>query len=262
MHTRPISRTYFFADAQKSYWLLSQIFSKKMRSMLIIILGVFMAALRWKTNTPYLTVGQEQDFRKAITCVRYLTDFALLSQYWSYTDSTIRYMQEYLQQLHTTKDVSLRYRAGKVVKAKADMVSKELMVQTMTRRLEEKTNGRTAGQKTRALVEDRKERAYLVNQALVEDSHFNFPKIYLLMRWSDPISQYGSLPQFLIEICKASHKPLKEAYRRSNHNDSILQIIKEYGRAHNIAVKELEIEPWVVENPDIKERMKGVLRPK
>jgi len=45
-----------------------------------------------------------------------------------------------------------------------------------------------------------------------------------------------------MEICKASHKPLKEAYRWSNHIDSIPQTIKGYGRAHSIAVKELEIE--------------------
>jgi len=101
-----------------------------------------------------------------------------------------------------------------------------------------------------------------VNQALIEDSHFNFLKIHLLMHWSDQISQYGSLSQFSMEICKISHKPLKEAYRQSNHIDSIPLIIEGYGRAHSIAVKELEIEAWAVENPDIKERMKGVLHPK
>ena len=72
----------------------------------------------------------------------------------------------------------------------------------------------------------------------------------------------GSLPHFLTEICEASHKPLKETYRRSNHIDSIPQIIKEYGRAHTIVVKELEIEAWAVEIPNIKERIKGVLCPK
>jgi len=171
-------------------------------------------------------------------------------------------MEEYLQQFHKTKDVFLRYRAVKVGKPKADIVSKGLNAQTMARRLEAKPNGRTAAQKARALAQDREERAYLVNQALVEDSHFNFPKIHLLMHWSDQISQYGSLPQFSSEICEASHKPLKEAYHRSNHIDSIPQIIKQYCHAHSIAVKELQIEAWAVEIPDIKERMKGVLHPK
>jgi len=246
----------------KSYRLLSQVSGKEMRSILMVILGVFTASLRRKTNAVRPTVAQEQDFRKAITCVRYLTDFALLSRYRSHTDSTIGYMEKYLQQFHKTKDVFLRYWAGKVAKAKADIVSKELNTETTARRREEKANGYTGSPKAHALAEDREERACLMNQALVEDSHFNFPKIHLLMHWSDQISQYGSLPQFSTQICEASHKALKEAYHRTNHIDCILQIIQGYGRAHSIAVKELEIEAWAVEIPDIKERVKGVLRPK
>jgi len=179
---------------QKSYRLLSQVSGKEMRSILMVILGVFTACLCRKTNVVRSIAGQEQDFRKAITCARYLTDFALLSQYRSHTDSTIGYMEKYMQQFHKTKDVFLRYRAGKVAKAKADMVSKGLNTQTTAHRLEEKANRCTAAQKARALAEDREEHTYLVNQALVEDSHFNFPKIHLLMHWSDQISQYGSLP--------------------------------------------------------------------
>jgi len=128
-------------------------------------------------------------------------------------DSTIGYMQEYLQQFHKTKDVFLRYQAGKVAKTKADIISKELTAQTMARKLQEKANGCTAAQKAHALAEDREEHVYLLNQALIEDSHFNFPKIHLLMHWSDQISQYGSWPQFSIEICEGSYKSLREAYR-------------------------------------------------
>ena len=127
-------------------------------------------------------------------------------------------------------------------KAKADMISKRLNAQTMARRLEEKGNGHTAAWKARTLAENREECAYLVNQALAQDSHLNFPKIHLLMHRSDQISQYSSLPQISIEICKASYKPLKKAHCRSNHIDSMSQIIKEYGYAHSITVKELEIE--------------------
>ena len=129
----------------------------------MVILGVFTASLCRKTNVVRPTTGQEQDFRKAITCVQYLTDLALLSRYRSHMDSTIGYMEEYLQQFHKTKDVFLRYRAGKVAKAKADMVSKELNAETMARRCKEKANGCMASQKARALAEDREERAYLVN---------------------------------------------------------------------------------------------------
>jgi len=249
--------------SRKSYWLLSQVSGKEMRSILMVILGVCTASLRRKTNAVRPTAGQEQDFRKAITCMPYLTDFVLLSQYRSHTDSTTRYMEEYLQQFHKTKDMFLRYRAGKVAKAKADMVSKKLNAETTARRCEEKANGRMASQKARGLVKDREECTSLVNQTLVEDLHFNFPKICLLMHWSNQISQYGSsLLQFSTEICEALHKALKEAYRRSNHIDCIPQIIQGYSRAHSIAVKELEIEAWAVEIPDMKERVKGILRPK
>ena len=75
----------------------------------------------------------------------------------------------------------LRYWASKVVKTKADIVSKELTAQTTARRLEDKANEHTATQKARTLVEDREECTYLVNQALIENSDFNFPKIHLLI---------------------------------------------------------------------------------
>jgi len=64
---------------RKLYQLSSQVCSKEMQSILIVILVVFTASLRRKTNVVCATARQEEDFRKAITCVRYLTDFALLS---------------------------------------------------------------------------------------------------------------------------------------------------------------------------------------
>jgi len=96
-------------------------------------------------------------------------------------------------------------------------------------------------QKARAAAEDRKERVYLINQVLVEDSHFNFLKMYLIIHWADQISRYGSLYQFSTEICETSHKAFKQVYRHSNYVDSIPQIIKNYSRGHNLAVRELEI---------------------
>jgi len=71
----------------------------------MVILGVFTPSLHRKMNMVRPTVGQGQDFRKAITCVQYLIDFALLSRYRSHIDSTIEYMEKYLQQFHKTKDV-------------------------------------------------------------------------------------------------------------------------------------------------------------
>ena len=160
----------------------------------MIILGGFTATLRRVTNAPRPTGGQEQEFRKAITCLRYLTDFALLSRYRSHIDSTIGYIRQYLEHFNATKDIFLTYRAGKVAKAKADIVSKELTAQNNIRNFEANANGRTEAQKARDAVEDKQELTFLVNQALVEGSHFNFPKVHLMMHCADQISRYGSLP--------------------------------------------------------------------
>jgi len=90
----------------------------------MVILGVFTAVLHHKTGTQRPTGGQEQEFKKAITCVQYLTDFALLSQYRSHTDSTIRYMRQYLKQFHANKNMFIWYRAGKSARARADTLLK------------------------------------------------------------------------------------------------------------------------------------------
>ena len=151
-------------------------------------------------------------------------------------------MQDYSQRFHHTKDVFLRFQASKASKGKADIVTRELTAQNRERDEQEKQNERTAAQKARTLAADKHERACLVNEALVEDSHFNFPKIHLLSHWADQISRYGCLPQFSTEICETSHKALKDAYRRSNHVDSIPQIIQGYSWEHSFAVRQLEME--------------------
>jgi len=111
---------------RKSYRLLSQVSGKEMRSILMVNLGVFTAALLRKTDTARPTASQEWEFKRAITCVRYLTDFALLSRYRSHTNSIIGYLREYQQEFHRTKDVFLRYWATKANKGRADVVSRSL----------------------------------------------------------------------------------------------------------------------------------------
>jgi len=236
---------------RKSYRLLSQVSGKEMRSILIVILGVFTATLHRKTDIARPTASQEWEFKRAITCVQYLPDFALLSRYRSHTDSTIGYMREYLQEFHRTKDVFLRYQATKATKGRVDVVSKELTEWNKSRNVEANPNGHTAAQKPRTAAEDRDERAYLVNQVLEEDSYFNFPKIHLIMHWADQISPYGSLPLYSTEVCEISHKALKDAYRQSKYVDNIPQIIQSYTRSHSFAVRELDMTAWATEDPAI-----------
>ena len=165
---------------QKPYRQLTQIAGREMRAILKVILAVFTASLRTNTDTTHPTAEQQREFKKAIECVRYLTDFALLLGYQSHSECTFRYLLDYLQRFHDTKDVFLRFRGSKASKGKAVIVSKELTPQNRKRDELEKQIERTAAHKAHTLAADKQELTFLVNKARVEDSHFNFSKLHLL----------------------------------------------------------------------------------
>ena len=66
---------------QKPYRQLTQIQGKEMRAILKIILAIFTSSLRRNMDTTRPTAAQQREFKKVIECVRYLTDFVLLSRY-------------------------------------------------------------------------------------------------------------------------------------------------------------------------------------
>ncbi|KAF8429411.1 hypothetical protein BGX38DRAFT_1072811, partial [Terfezia claveryi] len=76
-------------------------------------------------------------------------------------------------------------------------------------------------------------------------AHYNFLKMYLISHFADQIAKYGSLPQYSTEICEVSHKPLKDAYRRTNHINAVPQIIHAYTRAHSFAMRKRNVEQWI-----------------
>lgn len=125
---------------RESHRMLSQVSVKAMRLIPIRILLVFTAALCRTTNATRSTAGPEVEFRNAIPCVWYLTACALLFRYGSHADSTIVYMQEYLQRFYETKNLFLTYCPGRIWKPKADIVSNDLMAKTTARRLEQELN--------------------------------------------------------------------------------------------------------------------------
>ena len=126
---------------QMPYRQLAQIQSKEMRAILKIILAIFTASTRTNTDTKRPTAIQQREFKKAIECVRYLTDFVLLVRYLSHRKCTFQYMQDYLQRFHDTKDVFLRFQASKASQGKADIVSSEVSSQNRERdEQENKTN--------------------------------------------------------------------------------------------------------------------------
>ena len=89
-----------FIQPTKSYRSVTQWQGKEMRNLGRVILGVFTATLRRTTDQEKPKGTQTQEFKQAIKCVRYLTDFHLMAQYESHTIKTIQYMREYLEKFH------------------------------------------------------------------------------------------------------------------------------------------------------------------
>ena len=73
----------------KPYRQITQVTVKEITAVLKVILAVFTASLRRNTDTARPTPLQQQHFKTAIECVRYLTDFTVLSRYRSDSESTI-----------------------------------------------------------------------------------------------------------------------------------------------------------------------------
>src|SRR5258706_2269914 len=65
--------------------------------------------------------------------------------------------------------------------------------------------------------------------------------MHMLIHYCDQIQEYGQLPQYSTEVGEAYHKPLKDAYRRSNHIDATPQILKTHARDHAFAMRDMNL---------------------
>lgn len=97
-----------------------------MWAILHLLLGVFTATLRPKLHVLGMTIGQQREFKKAILCVRSITNFTSIAWYQSYTNSTVNYIRTYLLKYYKSKNIFLMYYASKKYWQRADNVSKQL----------------------------------------------------------------------------------------------------------------------------------------
>ena len=211
-----------------------------MRNFAKVVLGAFTGALRRKANQPHPTRGQVQEFNKAIRCVCSMTDFYLMTQYDSHTDKTISYMQEYLRGFHNTKDVFLRFRAGKGAKKAAAEAHKNLLREQS----QASSSNLTMSEKAKMHQANTLERRELVDDILKEGAHYNFPKMHLISHDPEQIPKFGALGQFYTEISECMYKSLKDAYRRSNKVNVTSQIITNHTQDHTFIMKDLPIKAW------------------
>ncbi|KAF8414856.1 hypothetical protein BGX38DRAFT_1077447, partial [Terfezia claveryi] len=67
---------------------------------------------------------------------------------------------------------------------------------------------------------------------MLAQSTFNYPKLHLLTHYAEQVIQFGTLPQYSTKITESLHKPLKDAYKRSNRVDATIQILDTHSRDH------------------------------
>ena len=217
-----------------------------MRGVNHVILACFTAALGQRAGAPRLSAAAHSDGKIAIRCVSAITDFCLIAQYRSHTPQTIRYMNDFLLAFHQSKHIFAEFRATKATRDEAAKVSQEIFEGQAKQATIHQYFHLTSTQRAKQTVEDRIERQQAV-QDILQQGNFNFPKLHLLSHYGSQISDFGTLPQYSTEITEALHKPLKDAYKRSNRVDAVEQILDTISRDYAIQMKELNLVAWDAE---------------
>ena len=155
--------------------------------------------------------------------------------------NAISYMCQNLEKFHANKQIFLRYRAGKATTLKANIAIKELSVVARVELASAKEAGATKTQVKKLQKDLQLEQQISWKDLLEEGSHYNFPKMHILIHYCDQIQEYGQLLQYFTEVDEAYHKPLKDAYHWSNHIDANPQIFKTHARDHTFAIRDLNL---------------------
>ena len=191
-----------------------------MRNFAKVILNTFTGTLRWYTGQAQPNGVQLQDFNKAIPCNCHITDFYLITQHLRHTYQTVSYLQQYLQEFHTNKAVSLCFSADKNTKKTAAEANKRLLKEQVGMLIK----GLTASEKVKFRQGNNLESWDLVDEILTEEVYYKFPKIHLILQYAKQIPRFITQGQYSTNIREAMHNAFKEAYWQSNKVDSISQI--------------------------------------
>jgi len=231
-----------FTRPNKAYRSVTQWQGKEMRNLPRVLLGVFTAALSRTTDADPIAARHKPLCHKAILRVRYITDYILIAQYQVPTHGSIQSMKDYREDFHKHKEVFLHFRETKSVKSAAKQTSKGLREEHQRLLLSDDLCHQTPAKRQKLQQEFRLETKELVHDFLKTRAHYNFPKMHLISHFADQITRCGSFPQYSTEIYEASHKPLKDAYHRSNHINAMPQIIRIYMWVHSFAMRARNIQ--------------------
>jgi hypothetical protein len=228
------------AALRMAYGEVSRWTGMEVKRMSTFVLAVLRNALR--APTP----AERGIFNRAILCSRALLEFFFYSSYTSHDQATLDLMENTLRRFHATKDVFLRYRAGKGVAAGATEQHTDLIQQHDANLARQRLDGLSST----ALQAERHSWNDFIDVEVVETvedgAHWNFPKIHLMMHFCEQVRRFGTLEQWSTDISERSHRrQIKDGYNAGNRTGDIyLQIINHYLCLDAFTVRRLILDAW------------------
>jgi len=149
-------------------------------------------------------ISQYHDFKSALKCVSALVDFSLMAQYRSHTPDTLSYMESYLQTLHRTKDIFVKFRTSKATRTQADRQDWQLRALMANQRGKE-VHHRTVANHRRQADQERVKRSDRRADLIRREIHFNFIKMHYLTHFASHVRRFGSISMYSTEIGELAH---------------------------------------------------------
>ena len=134
-----------------------------------------------------------------------MIDFSLMAEYRSHTPETLEYMETYLRTFHRTKDIFLKFRTTKAIRAQAERQDRELRERIANA---DRTAGHagSAPNRRRRMDEARIERANQWAELIQRENHFDFIKMNYLNHFVQHVRRFGSVPMYSSDIGELAYK--------------------------------------------------------
>ena len=245
---------------QVSQWSGNEmkIFGRLILSVLAASLGSSKGSGESQTAKQYADMeGKRAVFRHALQCTKSLIDFHLYAQYKEHSNKTIEAMQRCWADFHETKAVFLEFRGLKSTAKESKLNIQRLRDETdagfSCPAEDERGTLRFASQilgqkRKRDELTIRREERDARQKAIDKTSHFNFIKMHMPVHYATHVTWLGAIGAYSTEASESAHKQqLKDAYRHSNRNNYIRQIIEYWTRISALKMRRLNMIQWAIE---------------
>lgn len=220
---------------KRSYQEVTQWNGKEIKNMSRYLYATLAATLSEPAPKSY----ERQHFTEVLQATKSLLEVAMYMEYDSHDEETMGYLDDAIRTFFVQKKAFLPYRAGKNSAALANDERVRLIQQRDAEIQEAKKRGATATEIKRITTEYKDTIRINVDKVLEEDSHFNFPKIHMLLHVVQSVRMFGTLGQHNSNISETAHKESKEGFRRSNRTGEwTQQILNRSARREAFALRQ------------------------